>query len=956
MSSTSSTPEAKQPYSPPYIVDGKTDAERYLEGCLDGSIVACKKIKKLAEIMLPRFHSEYHGFVFSEEAALRPVRFIERFCRIPSAENMGMPFIMEPYERMIVELAFGFVDKDGCREFREVLVEIARKNGKCCSVDTEVATPSGWRAIGDIHVGDLVYGQDGQAAYVIAESEIHYDKPTYLITFEDGAQVKATDDHIWTVQTRGSRRLTNYVPKSGRRNKASSKYREGGWYETTTQEMYDDQHFLHKRADGKGIEYKYRVPMCQPVEYPEKDLPIDPYTFGCWIGDGSSNGPEITVGLEDIDHNVDAFEKRGHTWTIRHDHDKTYTLRLDGQGSGRRNPFKDALSNLGVLNSKHIPDIYLQGSIEQRWELLRGLMDTDGYCSKAGQCEFTQKSELIVDQLIELCSSLGIKASKRSKYAWCGNEPCCTVYQAQFFTDKSHSCFNLKRKHDRLKDKLADRMTRKTIISIERIPNEPTKCIAIDNPSHLYLVGRQYTATHNTSLLAALNLYMLTSDNEPAAECYNGATNTQQARLCYGATNDMVKMSPLLKKRIRRGMVQKRGITGLNYDENSSYLCTISSKSDSLDGLNMHFGVLDELAACKDQGATYRLLTGAMSSRRQAMLFSISTQGKVRNNIWDNRLEVCNKWLNGETRSDRILPILFEQDSRQEVFAGLEEENRWLWKKSNPGLGTVKKESSMLEMVQQAFDNRADVPEVLMKQFNIPALEYESFLDYEDCVNDEPVPFDPSVDHYCCIGFDLASSGDLNAAVALYKRPGDDRIFERSCCWIADEQVNINIKGFKERDAVPYRQWASDGWLNIVEGDKVNQMVIIEWIRSLVDDGLYPMAVAYDGWHVDDWTERELKRLCGETRVHTIPQYAKVLSPLMKEHRLDLKARRVINDSPITHWARMNVEVSVDNNDNYMPRKKNLDAHKKIDPYLAELFAFKAYKLHEEEYVNMING
>ena len=583
----SSTPS--MPKSPPYIVDGKTDAERYLEGCLDGSVVACKKIKRLAEIMLPRFHQEYHGFVFSVEAALRPVKFIEHFCRIPSAENMGQPFIMEPYERMIVELAFGFVDAEGHRQFREVLVEIARKNGK-------------------------------------------------------------------------------------------------------------------------------------------------------------------------------------------------------------------------------------------------------------------------------------------------------------------------------------------------------------------------------TSLLAALNLYMLTSDGEPAAECYNGATNTQQARLCFGSTNDMVKMSPMLRKRIRRGMVQKRGISGLNYDKSNSYLCTISSKSDSLDGLNMHFGVLDELAACKDQGATYRLLTGAMSSRRQPMLFVISTQGKVRNNIWDNRLDVCNKWLSGEMTSDRILPILFEQDDREEVFAGLEEENRWLWKKSNPGLGTVKKESSMLEMVQQAFENRADVPEVLMKQFNIPALEYESFLDYDECINDEPVPFNPNVDRYCCIGFDLASSGDLNAAVALYKRPGDDNFYERTCCWIANEQVNINTKGFKERDAVPYRQWASDGWLNIVEGDKVNQMVIIEWIRSLVDDGLYPMAVAYDSWHVDDWTERELKRLCGETRVHAVPQYAKVLSPLMKEHKIDLRARRIINDSPVTHWARMNVEASVDNNDNYQPRKKNLDPHKKIDPYMAELFAFKAYKLHEEEYTNMVNG
>lgn len=336
------------------------------------------------------------------------------------------------------------------------------------------------------------------------------------------------------------------------------------------------------------------------------------------------------------------------------------------------------------------------------------------------------------------------------------------------------------------------------------------------------------------------------------------------------------------------------------------------------------------------------------------MLFIISTQNKVRNNVFDDRLSFCNRVLNGEVSSDRVLAILFEQDSREEVFAGLDEEFRHLWKKSNPGLGTVKKESSMVELVQQAFDNRTDLPEILMKQFNIPALEYESFLTYEECVNTEPVPFDPTIDCYACVGFDLASSGDLNAACAIYKRPGDDRFYERSCCWIADEQVNINIKGFKERDGVPYRQWASNGWLNIVEGDKVNQMVIIEWLRSLVDDGLYPFAVCYDSWHVDDWTERELKRLMGDARVHSVPQYAKVLSPLMKEHKLDLKAGRVINDSPVSHWARMNVEVTYDNNDNVFPRKKNLDPRKKIDPYMAELFAFKAFKTHEEEYLSMI--
>lgn len=817
------------PSSPPYIVDGKTDAERYLEGCLDDSIVSCKKIKRLAEMLLPRFHDEYHGFHFSEEAALRPVRFIETMCRIPSAENMGMPFIMEPYERMIVECAFGFVDEDEYRQYREVLVEIGRKNGKALSLDTEVATPLGWRRIGDVHTGDYVFGQDGKPSLVIAESDVFHDKPVFLVTFEDGSKVKATHDHIWTVRRPGDE-----------------------WHDVTTADIADEV------CDG----VEYEVPLCAPVEYPEAELDVDPYEMG------------VRCAMEGVE----------------------------------------------------IPAAYLTASVGQREALFDGIVGVLGHRVFRNLPTYLYVhtgNEALMAQVQELASSLGV--------SWSLCDGCPGTMEIYTPGDGG-----------------------KLISSIVRVPNEPTKCIAIDNESHLYLAGRQYTATHNTSLLAALNLYMLTSDREPAAECYNGATNTQQARLCFGATNDMVKMSPMLRKRIRRGMVQKRGISGLNFDKNSSFLCTISSRSDSLDGLNMHFGVLDELGACRDQGATYRLLTGAMSSRRQPMLFVISTQGKVRNNIFDNRLEVCNKILDGTSQSDRVLPVLFEQDSREEVFAGLDEEFRYLWKKSNPGLGTVKKESSMVELVQQAFENKADLPEVLMKQFNIPALEYSSFLSFEEAVNNTPVPFDPSIDRYCVVGFDLASKGDLNAAVALYRRPGDDNFYERSCFWIADEQVNINTHGFKERDAVPYRQWASEGWLNIVEGDKVNQMVIIEWLRSLVDDGLYPFAVSYDAWHVDDWTERELKRLVGENRAKPVPQYARILSPLMKEHKLDLRAGRIVNDSPVTHWNRMNVEVSTDNLNNIMPRKKGLLPQNKIDGYMAEIFAFSAYKQFEEEYLSII--
>ena len=78
------------------------------------------------------------------------------------------------------------------------------------------------------------------------------------------------------------------------------------------------------------------------------------------------------------------------------------------------------------------------------------------------------------------------------------------------------------------------------------------------------------------------------------------------------------------------------------------------------------------------------------------------------------------------------------------------------------------------------------------------------------------------------------------------------------------------------------------------------------------------------------------------------------MSPLMQEHKIDLRAKRVINPSPVTAWARMNVQASTTNTGDYSPKKKDLDVTKKIDPYMAELYALKAYKLHEEEYLALI--
>ena len=930
---------------------GRTDAETYLMGVLDGSIVAGRKLMKLARKMLPRIRDGYKQWHYDVDAATRPVEFIERFCKIPSGE-IGMPFILEPYERMIVELTFGFVDDDGMRQIRYTLVLMARKNGKALSLDTEIPTPDGWRTMGELHAGDVVFGQDGRPSTIIAESEI-FDKPTYLVTFEDGSTVKASGDHIWKVQTKRSRRTMRREPGPRGRVGIGKRYREGGWFETTTQEMFDDQHFVHHRADGKGVEYKYRVPMCLPVEYPEKGLPIDPYTFGVWIGDGTSSKPEITVSDEDANETLERLMSYGHKCEMHYRHDRANKIVI---GSGTRgvkgsNPFINSLRELDVFNNKHIPDVYLQGSVEQRWELLRGLMDTDGYVSKAGQCQFTQKNRALVEQFVELCSSLGIKANMHSKEAQCNGKPAGTVYVVEFWTDKAHSCFHLKRKHDRLKDKLADRMSCKSIFSIERIPNEPTKCIAIDNPSHLYLVGRQYTATHNSSLAAAMELYMLIADGEGSPQIYNVATSRGQASLGFGAVTKMVRQSPDLKKKIRRGKVIERSEVGLVCDMNMGYIIPCSKQTDHLDGLDVHCVVVDEMAAMKDR-SVYDLLRQGTGARRQPLIIAITTEGSVRDNLWDHEHDYADKWLDGtlDEEDDHFLGILFEQDDRDELFGP--EEN---WQKSNPGLGTVKKWEYLRGEVLKARNDPSYRPTVLTKEFNTKANAATAFLSFEESHNPTTYEFDPKKFRYCIVGIDAADTLDLSAATALFMTPGDDNIYRRSMYWISDEQVKVNSNNKHGRDGVPYDEWEAAGYLRKVQGNKVDHHCFIDWINELYNEGLFCVAVGYDRWGMKH-VEEDLRLAVGRNNAIPIPFGAQSLSMPMKQLKSDMSIGRIVdNNNPIDHWCNANVTAKTDINGNVQPIKIS-GPTSRIDGFAALLCAYKVLMERWDNYHMIIGG
>lgn len=934
----------------------------YMADVLAGAFVTSGKIKKLCRMLKER-GERYKRWHYDQAKADHAVRFIEAFC-CQTAGEIGKKLRLEPFQKFFISAIFGWVDDDGNREFQEVLIIIGRKNGKALSLDTEIPTPDGWRKMADIHAGDYVFGQNGKPSEVLIESEV-FDKPMYLMTFEDGATIKASGDHIWTVQSKKSKKACRYTPTSRGR---LTNYRDGGWYETTTAEIAED--FVRVRKDGKGCEYLYRVPMNGAVEYPEKELPIAPYLLGAWLGDGTTKNTHITICDDDAPEMLLNLMKCGYTikrLNYPSDVNKAPVYYIDPHPRGwkaKEGSFYYGLKTLGVLGNKHVPDIYMQASVDQRRELLRGLMDTDGFCSKAGQCEFVQKNKVLAEQVVELCASLGIKASIRSKSAICNEKPAGIVYRVTFFTDKEHSCFKLSRKHDRLKDRLAPRMSCKSIVNVKRIPNEPSKCIAIDNESHLYLAGRQYTATHNTTICAAIMQYLMVADGEYGPQIYTMACTDSQAALCFGGAKKMMRQSPALSKRERMGTVPERRRQGILHDANDGYITTLTMNTE-LDGLDVHGAVCDEIAAWKTDGP-YNDVKQGMSARRQPLMFEITTAGFVRNSIYDTQYAYATRWLDGEIEDDRFIPFIWELDRTDDWM-----HDEDCWYKANPGLGTIKSIDTLRGFVQRAINEPTFRPTVLTKDFNVPQNSSSAWLTWEESGSDERIDFWNMGFRYCVIGFDYAQSVDLAAAQVLCMRPErdadgnvvrdesgrpafDPHIYETSMYWMPETKFDAQeTKGDKAtKDHAPYRLWRDQGLLRVVPGNVVPVSVLSEFINELRDEhGLYTFALGYDPWHILGGDRELLEQMVGDERCEQVIQGVKTLSDPMYRIRADYQQGRFIDDAhPINRWCRMNVMAIYDSNLNILPDKKEGKGANKIDGFMAELCGYIALLRHEDEY------
>lgn len=365
--------------------------------------------------------------------------------------------------------------------------ELARRGAHPYS--QKVYTPDGIKLWRDIKIGDTLFDRNGGITKVL---DIPFDRkaPVYKITLRDGREILASDDHLWNV------------------------YKKGVEYTMSTLELLASFKRSRQPSDRlpSGIEYIYKIKKAGGVEYAEQNLPIDPYTMGLLLGDGCFRVKfaYLTQAREDflaIEQHI--------PYTIDRVDDKcAYKIRIP--------QYYDTIVSLGLYNhkseSKFIPDIFKRSSKEQRLNLLRGLLDADGY-THGGVPEISTSSIQLRDDIMEIARSLGYNAfttTKKSGYrnskgekVECLDAHIITIYAGE-------EVFNLGRKKQLVENKKLSRREYSVITNIEYVGEEQCKCVTVDADDSCYLIG-EYVPTHNCgksySLASIMAKHLILGEN-----------------------------------------------------------------------------------------------------------------------------------------------------------------------------------------------------------------------------------------------------------------------------------------------------------------------------------------------------------------------------------------------------------------------------------------------------------
>ena len=447
-----------------------------------------------------------------------------------------------------------------------------------------------------------------------------------------------------------------------------------------------------------------------------------------------------------------------------------------------------------------------------------------------------------------------------------------------------------------------------------------------------FLVGRK---NGKSTLLAGLALYMLIADGEGGAEVYSTATKYAQARLLFDECHNMVKQSPDLSRHM------KKRKSDLYYVPGMAKLQPLSRNSDSLDGLNASFVIMDELHGVKDRNL-YEVMRQSQSARRQPLLVMITTAGTVRECIFDDMYNHACAVADGAITDDTFLPILYELDRRDEWM----EPDAWM--KANPSLGAIKKTDDLTIKVQRAKQNPVELSGVLCKEFNIRETVQSAWLSFDAINCTDTFDMEEFRGAYCIGGVDLSITTDLTCASLLMMKRGSDRKYVAQMYWLPADSLQERVK----RDKIPYDKWFERGLLRLCVGNSISYSDVTQWFVDMVKQyELFPAWVYYDSYSARYFVEE--MQMQGFNMVRCI-QGAKTLSLPMQMLGTDLQAHRVnYNNNPILKWCLSNTGIQTDRNGNIVP-VKNQSPKQRIDGTAALLDCYVGLYEHYNEFTGAI--
>lgn len=415
------------------------------------------------------------------------------------------------------------------------------------------------------------------------------------------------------------------------------------------------------------------------------------------------------------------------------------------------------------------------------------------------------------------------------------------------------------------------------------------------------------------------------------------ASNTNdQASILFEEINNMREGSKVLASEKR----SKKNIFYIYSPKTKNKIKKLSAQSRNKDGYNIEVGCIDEVHEMTDS-KVYDAIKQSQSTKKEPLIFIITTEGTVTEGFLDKKLEYSRKLIKGEIEDERLLPWLYTQDSQDEIYL-----DKRTWQKSNPSLGAIKLESYLEDVMNKAKNDLSTRVTMLCKDFNIKQSDSGSWLTYNDLNNEAKFELSSIKNSYSIGAVDLSNTTDLTCALLLVQKENVKYIHAQ---FFMPSEL---LKQRMAEDSVPYDIWQKAGLLTLTEGSQNDFSLVTKWFMEKVQkENIRPLWVGYDPWNALYWV-KEMEET-GFT-MEKVRQGIYSLSEPMKQLEADLKNKLVnYNNNPILKWNLANTQAKIDINGNIQPSKLN-SKFRRIDGTVALIIAYAVLNRYRIEYEQMV--